>query len=343
MPNSIYTPYDSRFQNPMYNQQTGAYGYQGKSTSGGTGGASGLGNYGSNPGPTGGNGAYGLVPGTIGVPPTAWQQTTSAIPALGDTSQLTGNIMHELQGDINPQALKNMQDAAASYGISSGMPGSNAQGGTLAFNKNLRNIGLDTQAIQHQGAQDYNSLLGAVSGLQTPQSLAAEIAAHNAQLRAAPDPAAAAQQQQADYWRALNATRGPGGGTGAGGMGPAGGTGVYAPVNQALGFGFGSYGGQQQGQGSGSFGGTTSTLPGGSSSTWSGQDFGSLFGDPYAGAPTQNAYAPPGTIQGQGQSTYDPYAQFGQSYYDQNGSGFSPTDLANLSNEDYFYAMGSGA
>lgn len=206
--------------------------------------------YNTTPAPTGGQGPYGAVPGVIGLPPSPWQQATSAIPALANTGQLTNNIMSELQGDINPQALKNMQDAAAAYGISSGMPGSNAIPGTLAFNKNLRNIGLDTQAVQHQGAQDYSSLLGSVAGLQTPQSLAAEIAAHNAQLKAAPDPAKAAQQQLANYLAALNATRGPGGGTGGGGR-PSAGTGAFAPppaFNPAdYGFGFGSLGGQGRG------------------------------------------------------------------------------------------------
>src|SRR5438105_15963010 len=111
--------------------------------------------------------------------------------------------MSELHVDINPQALKNMQDAAASYGVSSGMPGSNAMPGTLAFNKNLRNIGLDTLQVQRQGQQDYLSALQGIGGTQTPQGLAAEIAAHNAQMKAAPDPQAAAQQQLANYWAAL--------------------------------------------------------------------------------------------------------------------------------------------
>ena len=224
------------------------------------GGSGTLPNYNVSPAPTQGQGPYGLVPGQIGIPPSAWDQTRAAVPALGNTTQLTNNILSELQGDINPQALKNMQDAAANYGISSGMPGSNAIPGTLAFNKNLRNIGLDTQAIQRQGLQDYTSLLGSVSGLQTPQGLAAEIAAHNAQLRAAPDPQKAAERQLGDYWNSLAAARGlgnrgGGGGGGSIGFSPAGGTGDYAPnlgfggaggVGNSQGFGFGSFGGQGQ-------------------------------------------------------------------------------------------------
>lgn len=320
----------------------------GPSSFGGALGGSGLPNYNVNPQPTGGQGPYGAVPGTIGVPPSPWQQATSAVPALGNTSQLTGNIMSELQGDINPQALKNMQDAAAAYGVSSGMPGSNAQPGTLAFNKNLRNIGLDTQAIQHQGAQDYNSLLGAISGLQTPQGLAAEIAAHNAQLRAAPDPAQAAQQQLANYWNALNAMRGPGGGTGGNPLNPGGGTGLGAGTG-ALGFGFGQFpsgigtpsqtaGGTGQGFGGVPGQGGLAFNP----ETGEFQDttpIGSTLGTSLGGASGYGA-APQGTIGGAGQSTYDPYAQFG-GYYDQ-GSGLSPTDLSSLSNEDWMYLASGG-
>lgn len=195
----------------------------------GLGSSSPLPGYNINPTPTGGQGAYGLVPGNIDIPPSTWQQVGSVAPGLQNTSQLTNNIMSELQGDINPQALKNMQDAAASYGVSSGMPGSNAIPGTLAFNKNLRNIGLDTMAIQRQGQQDYLSALQGIGGTQTPQGLAAEIAAHNAQMRAAPDPQAAAQQQLANYWAALNALRGPGGGTGGQLGAPSSGTGALAP------------------------------------------------------------------------------------------------------------------
>ena len=216
------------------------------STAAAGGGPAALGNFNVTPAPTTGQGPYGMVPGTTAIPPSTWEQATKAIPALANTGQLTGNIMSELAGDINPQALKNMQDAAAAYGVQSGMPGSNAMPGSLIYNKNLRNIGLDTLAVQRQGLQDYLSLLGLAGSQQTPQSLATDIAQRNAVLKSAPDPAAAAVQQQNDYWRALAATRGPAGGTGPG-PSPSGGTGNYAPTGipgpAALGFGFGSFGG----------------------------------------------------------------------------------------------------
>lgn len=295
-------------------------------------GSSGLPNYNAAPTPTQGQGAYGLVPGTIAIPPSRYQQTTGVAPGLANNTQLTNNIMSELQGDINPQALKNMQDAAASYGISSGMPGSNAIPGTLAFNKNLRNIGLDTLAVQRQGQQDYLSALAGIGGQQTDPNLAAEIAAHNAQLKAAPDPATAAQTQLAQYWAALNALRGPGGGTGQGAS-PSGGTGTFAPQPGMLGGTPSPV--YQGGGGGGTFGGTTATTPDGSSFTWTGQDFGGLFGDlgggspSYGGTPSPSLYVPPSGVGGGygADASNSDYWNFG---YDQS----APPDLA--SNAGYF-------
>ncbi len=226
---------------------------------GGFSGYSSLPNYGISPAPTTGQGAYGLVPGQIGIPPSTYQQTLGALPGLGTAgTQATSNIMNELQGQISPQALRNIQDAAARFGVSSGMPGTNAMPGTLASNANLLGNYRTTEQLQQQGQQNYLNTLGAVGQQQINPALAADIAAHNAQLGAAPDPKAAAQQQLADYWASLAATRGLGlrGGGGYGGGGPAGGTGSYAQSPGALGFGFGSLGQLGGGLGGGSgFGG----------------------------------------------------------------------------------------
>ncbi len=275
--------------------------------------------YNVNPSPVSGQGPYGMVPGNIGIPPSTWQQVGAVAPGLGNTSQLTNNILSELHGDINPQALKNMQDAAASYGVSSGMPGSNAMPGTLAFNKNLRNIGLDTLQVQRQGQQDYLSALQGIGAAQTPQGLAAEIAAHNSQLNAAPDPQSAALQQQANYWAALNAMRRQNLGGRGGGFDPAGGTGQYAaPTSPNLGFGFGTLGQQNQNipaGGNGGYGVSTATTPGGSSLTYTGQDFGDLFGNPYGGTQSPSPYAPQinwGNGVGYDQNAYVPNLGYDQ-------------------------------
>lgn len=209
--------------------------------------------------------------------------------------------------------------------------------GTLAFNKNLRNIGLDTLQVQRQGLQDYLSALQGIGGTQTPQGLAAEIAAHNAQMKAAPDPQAAAQQQLANYWAALNALRGPGAGTGQG-VGPQGGTGDYAP-HPAI-----PQGGTPQQFGrpaSGvlpNYGNDFSySTPDGSSLTWAGGAPTDLFGD--FGAPDASSYYPGTDVAGLPNLDSILGAPASSPVYDQTAQGnIDPM----MTDEDYFYAMMGG-
>ena len=171
--------------------------------------------YNVNPAPTPGQGPYGLVPGTIGIPPSIYQQTTGALPGLGSAGpQVSQNILNELSGQLDPAAINNIQDIAARFGVSSGMPGSNAIRGTLGFNKQLRDVGLDTLAVKRQGQQDYLSALQGVGSQQLSPDLLARIAQENALLKSAPDPEAAANRLRNDYLNALNRARGPAGGTG---------------------------------------------------------------------------------------------------------------------------------
>lgn len=245
-----YYPFSVPANTPIQGGNFGTIGNPGAVTSGSTyqpAPSSSLSNYNINPGFQGGQGAYGQVPGPIGIPPSTYQQATTALPGLGTAGGLaTNSILSELQGDISPQALRNIQDAAAQFGVSSGMPGSNAMLGTLAANKALLGNYRTTEQLQQQGLQNYANILGAVGQQQISPALAAEIAAHNAQLGAAPNPQAAAQQQLANYFASLAATRGLGLRGGAGpGFNPAGGTGVYAPQQPAaLGFGFNTLGQQ---------------------------------------------------------------------------------------------------
>ncbi len=223
-----------------------------------------LGQYNQVPQPTSGRGAYGLVPGTTPLPPSTYTQTGAADPGLAaGNDQLNANILSELRGELSPQALENMQNTAARYGVTSGMPGSNAVPGSLAFNKNLLGNILTTQQIQHQGQQDYQSREGQVAGQQLDPALIARINQDNATLAAAPDPTTAAQTQLANYYAALNAAKGPGGGTG-GPASPAGGTGQTG--SGALGFGFNTLGqptNPQQPNPSGDFGyNSVTSVPG---------------------------------------------------------------------------------
>ncbi len=254
-----YAPWDAGGYYPFTYGRTGSssttpYGSNGMPTGGGSTGGQQYGSlpsYSVNPAPQQGNGAYGLVPGPTGVPPSLYEQTTKALPGLATAGNLaTNSILSQLQGDISPQAQKNMQDLYARFAVGSGMPGTNAIPGTLANNAALLGNYRTTEQLQQQGLQNYANVLGAVGQQQIHPETLAEIAAHNATLGAAPNPQAAAEQQLANYFASLNAARSMGlrGQGGGGGYNPAGGTGVYAPQQPSQqGFGFGQYG--QQGGG----------------------------------------------------------------------------------------------
>jgi hypothetical protein len=139
----------------------------------------------------------------------------SAYPNLsGTNSQLSSALSSELTGQLSPATLAAIQDAAASYGVSSGMPGSG-----LAINRGPRDIGLATENLIHQGIGDYTSAIPAVSSTQTVNpgqaaQLNTEINATNAVNRSAPDPSAAASYAMDLFNRYLQSQSGPAGGTG---------------------------------------------------------------------------------------------------------------------------------
>jgi len=182
------------------------------------------------PAPTSGQGPYGLVPGPTPLPPSTFDQLNAAVPGLsGAPDILSANIMSELQGEISPQAIKNMQDTAARFGVSSGMPGSNAIPGSLANNANLLANIETTQQLQQTGEQNYLNAANTLGGQQLNPGLINQNQGQNATLAAAPDPTAAAQQQLQNYYAALALSRGgPGGGTRYSPIGPSG-TGTMAP------------------------------------------------------------------------------------------------------------------
>jgi hypothetical protein len=188
--------------------------------------------------------------------------------------------MSELQGEIDPQTIRNLQDASARYGLQSGMPGSNAIPGTLVNYQNLLGNVQTSQALEQQGLQNLQGLLGQVGSQQLNPALLSQLSQANAQLLAAPDPAQAAQLQMQLYQNALSNARGPAGGTGYQSIiSPSGGTGVpFVP-------GFGA-GGVQNPTTPGTFGGATSYNP----SFIGPPDY---FGPPAPDAGTVAPYGPP--------------------------------------------------
>src|SRR5882672_3304210 len=113
----------------------------------------------------------------------------AAYPNLtGTNAGLSSALLSELSGQLSPQTQAAIADAAASFGVSSGMPGSG-----LVMNRYPRDIGLASEEPMHQGIGDYSSVIPSISGTQTvapgqAAGLNAEIGAMNATNSAAPDP-----------------------------------------------------------------------------------------------------------------------------------------------------------
>ncbi|HEU4344058.1 MAG TPA: hypothetical protein VFU31_21090 [Candidatus Binatia bacterium] len=167
-------------------------------------------NYNLNPAPRSGKGPYGLVPGSQGLP-DPFPDLAKRFPGLEQSNaQLAQNIMSELSGELPPDVIAAIEDEAARFGITSGMPGSD-----LARRRGARNLGLSTLDLTRAGLQDYLNATAGISRTQTVDpALKAQIAAHNALLNAAPDPAAAAAAMEASFRRGLDipGVRGGGGG-----------------------------------------------------------------------------------------------------------------------------------
>lgn len=163
----------------------------------------------SNPAPRAGQGAYGAVPGAISNP-NPFGDLSALYPNLsGANSQISKNIMDELTGQLSPSTINNIRNQAASFGVSSGLPGSD-----FAGYQGLTNLGLTTEKLQGQGLQDYLNAITGISKTQTVDpALQTEIATQNSVWNAAPDPAAAAKEQQNLFDEYLKKTMSPAGGT----------------------------------------------------------------------------------------------------------------------------------
>lgn len=144
--------------------------------------------------------------------PNPYGDLSSIYPNLGQTNAAaSGAVLSKLRGELSPETLANIQDAAATFGVSSGMPGSGLQ-----IHRNLRDIGLTTEQMQQQGLQDYGPLVGAISGTQTVRpELQHEVQLQNAIDAASPDPAAAASYAQSVFDKYMKSLSNPAGGFGA--------------------------------------------------------------------------------------------------------------------------------
>ena|ERR1700677_4074976 len=168
--------------------------------------------YNVNPTPQQGQGAYGAVPGAIGLPQNTFQQVNAAVPgAAGNAQAASGVIGSQLAGTLSQGTQNLLQDKSAAYGVNIGQPGGQA-GNTLSLQNFLGSIGLTSENLANQGVGNYLSFLGGVGAQQTSPGLAVDVATQNALDAAAPNPAAAAQQQQNFFEQYMSQMMNPAGG-----------------------------------------------------------------------------------------------------------------------------------
>lgn len=155
--------------------------------------------YNVNPSPQGGQGAFGKVPGPIGVPPSQWQQALQSVPGLGGNANTASSaIQSMLQGQLSPDTVSQIEEQAAARGVSSGVPGSPFNTADL-----IRSLGLNSEALTQAGLGAFGSLAGTIGGLQESPALMADIAERNATLSAAPDPLSAFNEMENLFQRGI--------------------------------------------------------------------------------------------------------------------------------------------
>jgi hypothetical protein len=167
--------------------------------------------YNANPTPTYGTGAYGYVPGQIGMPDPAGDLGNVYPAAANQNKQIGNNITALLGGQLSPQTQMAMQNYEAAYGAGAGMGmGTNAEPGSFSNYRGAADIGKTVEGLQQQGLQDYNSVVPTISQTQTvsPQ-LQTEIANINSINAAAPNPQEHQQALKDLYLWMLDEQRGP--------------------------------------------------------------------------------------------------------------------------------------
>lgn len=157
---------------------------------GSTGGYGGGGGFSAYAPPTGGQGAFGKVPGQTGIPPSLYQQALGNVPGLGQNAgTASSDIQAMLQGQLAPDTEKYIDRLVAAKGVNQGTNSSPFNTADLIYS-----LGLTSEQQVMSGLGAYNNLLNTVGQLQENPALMSEIAQQNAMLGAAPDPTAAHNQ-----------------------------------------------------------------------------------------------------------------------------------------------------
>ena len=167
---------------------------------------------------------FGSIPQQIAMPGSLYSEAMGANPTLGPLgAQTSGAIGSQLSGNLSPGTIRMLTDKAADYGVSSGMPGMTP--GSLALNNLMNNMGITSESLTQQGIGNYGNLLQTTANTQLDPSLNADVSEWNSVMKAAPNPADAANYQMSLLDKYLAAFKTPMGGFGAfaggaGGGGP---------------------------------------------------------------------------------------------------------------------------
>lgn len=139
-----------------------------------------------------GAGVYGGQVAQLGIPPNTFTQSSQAIPGFsGNAQQANSFINSELLGQLSPASRSILQDKSASWGVSSGAPGSGLAQDNWDTSRLLSSIG-----YQQHGLNDLGNYANWLGGMQTNPALAAQIAEQNAISAASPNPTMVAQELQ---------------------------------------------------------------------------------------------------------------------------------------------------
>ncbi len=112
---------------------------------------------------------------------------------LGATNNsISDLITSQLKGQLSPDTIDAIRNQGAAWGVGAGVPQSQ-----FSTNNMVKNLGLNSMAIQQKGVDNYNQTIPTISKTQTVDpSLQSEINFQNNVSAAAPDPAAAGKYAQ---------------------------------------------------------------------------------------------------------------------------------------------------
>lgn len=159
-----------------------------------------------------------VLPSTQGLQSTMTNILNQAIPNYSGLAQQSSSIIGDaMSGRLPPDVQNLIRDNAATQAVLGGMPGSSNISGSLYGNRTLRDLGLTSLGRQDQGFKDFISILQGVSGTAAPTfGQAQEQENAIAKFQAAPDPSAAAAEQERLFNKYSNPAAGTiGGGTSA--------------------------------------------------------------------------------------------------------------------------------